>query len=107
MKIAIAAAAAALVAAAPAFAKLPVPQLTDEQKVKAEEAKQRAAWSNKVAAYQQCVAEISVAEKYAKWMKSHGKDTKLGDLGACTNPGPFQVADAAPAAAPGAAPAKK
>jgi hypothetical protein len=98
-------AAAALLAAAPAFAKLPAPQLTEEQKVKAEEAKQRTAWQGKVAAFQQCQAENGVAEKYAKALKAAGKDPKIGDLGTCANPGPFQVAGAAPPPAPPAAPA--
>jgi hypothetical protein len=110
MKAILIAAALGLAAAAPAWAKLPVPQLTEEQKIKAEEAKQRTAWSGKVAAYQQCQAENTVAEKYAKAMKAQGKDVKLGDIGACTNPGPFAVAGAAPApaaAAPAAPAAKK
>lgn len=108
MKAIVIAAALGLAAGAPAWAKLPVPQLTEEQKIKAEEAKQRTAWSGKVAAYQQCQAENAVAEKYAKAMKAQGKDVKIGDLAACTNPGPFAVAGAAPApAAGGAAPAVK
>jgi hypothetical protein len=87
-----------LFAAAPAFAKLPAPPpLNDEQKMKAEEAKQRAAWQGKVNAYQQCQAEYGVVEKYVKSMKAQGKEAKVPELAACTNPGPFQTTAAAPA----------
>ena len=104
MKAILIAAAAGLVFAAPAFAKLPAPQLTDEQKAKAEEAKQRTAWQGKVGAYQLCQSQVATAEKYAKAMKAAGKDVKI-DPGACTNPGPFVMAGAAPAPAAPAAPA--
>ncbi len=104
MKAILIAAAVGLAVAAPAFGKLPAPQLTDEQKVKAEEAKQRTAWQGKVTAYEQCQAENAVVGKYVKSMKAKGKDVKL-DPAACANPGPFVLAGAAPAAPAAAAPA--
>ena len=88
------------------FAKLPPP--SEEQKLKADEAKAKAAHADKVAAYQLCKAQNSVAESYAKQQKASGKDVKI-DPTACQDPGPF-VAPAAPAAAPqavGAAEQKK
>lgn len=99
MKAIVIAAAVGLAAAAPAWGKLPAPQLTDEQKAKAEEAKQRAAWQGKVGAYQQCQAEAAVVDKYAKAMKAAGKDVKIPEYPPCVNPGPFTAAAAAPAAA--------
>ena len=107
MKAIVMAAALGLAASAPAWAKLPAPPLTDEQKAKAEEAKQRTAWQGKVGAFQQCQAEAAVVDKYVKAMKAKGKDVKVPDTAACVNPGPFTVAAAAPApaVAPAAAPA--
>jgi len=53
------------------LAKLPDPApLSPDAQAKAAEAKAKADWSNKVAAYQQCMAENSVADKYAKDMKA-------------------------------------
>jgi hypothetical protein len=103
MRAILIAAALGLAAAAPAWAKLPAPQLTDEQKLKAEEAKQRAAWQGKVGAYQQCQAENAVVDKYAKALKAQGKEVKVPEPAACANPGPFTLATSAPAAAPAAA----
>jgi hypothetical protein len=102
MRTILIAATVGLAAALPAWAKLPVPQLSEEQKVKAEEARQRTAWQGKVTAFQQCQAENTVAEKYARALKAQGKDAKVGDLGTCANPGPFAVAAAVPAPAPAA-----
>ena len=77
MKQILFAAALAAIVSAPAFAKLPAPApLNDEQKVKAEEAKQRTAWQGKVGAYQQCQAEAAVVEKYARALKAKGADPK-------------------------------
>jgi hypothetical protein len=105
MRALLIAAAVGVAAAAPAWGKLPAPQLTEEQKVKAEEAKQRTAWQGKVGAYQQCQAEAAVVEKYVKAMKAQGKEAKVSESAACVNPGPFAVATSAPAPAPAAAPA--
>lgn len=75
-----------------AQAKLPPP--SEEAKVKAAEAKEKAAHGDKVAAYLLCKSQNRTAERY---MKEHGK--KGAALPACQDPGPFQSA-AAPAAAP-------
>jgi hypothetical protein len=107
MKSILIAAAVGMALAAPVFAKLPAPApMNDEQKLKAEEAKQRTAWQGKVAAYQQCQAEGAVVDKYVKSQRAKGKDLKL-DPGTCVNPGPFTMAAAAPAAPAAPAPAKK
>ncbi|MCX7893031.1 MAG: hypothetical protein N2544_11775 [Burkholderiales bacterium] len=100
-KIGIAAAGALAIAAGTAFAKLPDP--TPEQAAKAAEAKAKADWSNKVAAYQLCLSENAVAEKYAKQMKAAGKTANVAPT-PCTDPGPFQAAGA-PAQTAAAAPA--
>jgi hypothetical protein len=81
------------------FAKLPPP--TEEQKLKADEVKAKAAHADKVSAYQLCKAQNTVAESYAKQQKAKGKEVKI-DPTACQDPGPF-VAPAAPAAVPQAA----
>jgi hypothetical protein len=117
--------AALALASGVAVAKLPdAPPPTPEQAAKAAEAKAKTDWSNKVAAYQQCTAENTVAEKYAKDMKAKGKSVNIAPT-PCADPGPFQAAGApaqqaaaaapakpaaapaAPAAAPAAAPVKK
>jgi len=99
--------AAIALASGAAVAKLPDPPApTPEQAAKAAEAKAKADWSNKVAAYQQCMAENAVADKYAKAMQAKGKTVTVAPT-PCADPGPFQVAGApAPAAAPAAAPAQ-
>jgi hypothetical protein len=75
------------------FAKLPAP--TPEQAAAAELAKARTAHGDKVGAYQLCMSQNDVANKYRK--------AGAPAPGACTNPGPF----VAPAPAPAAAPAAK
>jgi hypothetical protein len=82
-----------------AFAKLP--PLSDEQKLKADEAKAKTAHADKVAAYQLCKAQNAVAESYAGQQKAKGREVKI-DPAACQDPGAF-VPPAAPAAAPQAA----
>jgi hypothetical protein len=81
-----------------ALAKLPPP--TDEQKAKADEAKAKTAWSDKVAAYQLCKAQDRTASHYYNDMKAKGKEAKpAAALPACMDPGPY-VAGASAAAAP-------
>jgi hypothetical protein len=96
------------------FAKLP--PLSDEAKLKAAEAKAKAAWSDKVAAYQLCRAQDRAVAAYVNAAKQAGKETKSGPtLAACADPGPYTAAaiaggpstapiaassDAKPAAAP-------
>jgi hypothetical protein len=100
-----------------AVAKLPDPAPpSPEAQAKAAEAKAKADWSNKVAAYKQCMVENEVADKYAKDMKAKGKTANIATT-PCADPGPFQAAgapaqpaapaQAAAAAKPAAAPAKK
>ena len=82
------------------FAKLPAPQLTEEQKAKAAEAKGKAAAAAKMAAEQLAKAMDRVADGYIKAQKAKGVTVK---------PTPI-AAPAAPAPAPAptaAAPAKK
>lgn len=96
-----------------ALARLPPP--TEAQKLKADEAKARAGWSDKVAAYQLCLAQDKVAARYYSEMKTRGKDVPPAPAAApCADPGPFvapppAAADAAsiaggPSTAPGVAP---
>jgi hypothetical protein len=79
------------------FAKLPPPQLTDEQKAKADEAKAKAADVAKKDGEQLGKAQDRVAERYIKAQKAKGVIVK---------PTPIAVA-AAPAPAPAAKPAAK
>jgi hypothetical protein len=85
----------ALVLVAPmAFAKLP-PLPADEQ-IKADEAKARTAWSDKVGAYKLCLSMERVAASYHKTAKSEGKETRPPmPTPPCTDPGPFAAAGAA------------
>jgi hypothetical protein len=87
-------------ASASGFAKLPA--LTEEQQIKADEAKAKTAHAAKVAAFQLCKAQNSVAETYASQQKAKGHEVKI-DPTACQDPGPFVAPTAAPAGAPQAA----
>jgi len=92
---------AALVAASGvSFAKLPA--LTEEQQIKADETKAKAAHADKVAAFQLCKAQNGVAEGYARQQKAKGTDAKIAPT-ACQDPGPFVPPAAAAAPAPQAA----
>ncbi|HSD43435.1 MAG TPA: hypothetical protein VLD36_16410 [Burkholderiales bacterium] len=88
-----------------AVAKLPAPTLTDAQKAAAAEAAAKTAHAGKVGAYQQCEAENRVAAKFIAAEKAKGKTVTPQLTKACENPGPFQAAGGAAAAAP--APAAK
>jgi hypothetical protein len=74
-----------------ALAKLPAP--SDEAKAAADAAKDKAAWSDKVAAYQLCQSQDKVAAHYFKTKKSGGKPSV--ETPACANPGPYVAAQAA------------
>jgi hypothetical protein len=78
------------------YAKLPAPQLTDEQKAKAEETKAKAAEAAKKDAEALTKSQDRVAERYIKEQKAKGVTVK-----------PTPIVAAAPAAAAPAAPAKK
>ncbi|MFC7287180.1 hypothetical protein ACFQPC_03935 [Herminiimonas glaciei] len=92
---------------ASATAKLPPP--SDEAKAKAAETKNKAGWSDKVAAYQLCESQNKVAAQY---LKRTGKPKPDIAVPPCTNPGPYValqvatstvgVADAKPVPAAGA-----
>ena len=94
-----------------AFAKLPEPN--DEAKLKAAEAKAKAAHGDKVANYQLCQSQNAVAARHKGGGK--GKDAKKVEMPACADPGKFDLAAAmapppaaaAPAVPAAAAPAKK
>jgi hypothetical protein len=77
-----------------AFAKLP--PLSPEAQAKADEAKQKTAWSDKVAAYQLCQAQDRVAAAYRK---AKGAQPK-----AQTAPAPADASATAAAPAASAAP---
>lgn len=81
--------AAALIAGA-AFAKLPVPVLTEEAKLKAAEATAKTAHGNKVADYQLCLSREKTAAHFFKTAKAAGKETKPAtETPACADPGAF------------------
>ncbi|WP_157268146.1 hypothetical protein [Azohydromonas aeria] len=101
-------------AAGAALAKLP--PLSDEAKAKADEAKAKTAWNDKVAAYQLCKASDRVAARTLAEQKKAGKPVgEVVATPACADPGPFvyplpeaaatAAAPAAPATATAAAPA--
>jgi hypothetical protein len=89
-----------------AQAKLPPP--SPEAKLKADEAKAKTAWSDKVAAFQLCKSQERAAANYQKTAKAAGKEIKPAtETPACADPGPFVpppvVAASAPAASAPAA----
>ncbi|MEN9544485.1 MAG: hypothetical protein RLZZ598_1318 [Pseudomonadota bacterium] len=74
--------------ATPAWSKLPPP--TPQAQLKADEAKTRAAWSDKVAAYQLCKSMDRVAAYERESARAAGKDVKAPtETPACIDPGPF------------------
>ncbi|HWH84402.1 MAG TPA: hypothetical protein VNU71_19400 [Burkholderiaceae bacterium] len=79
--------------AAPAFAKLPAP--SDEAKAKAAETAAKAAWTDKVGAYQLCQAMTRVADQYHKAQKDAPPAL---DTPPCADPGPFVAAPPAASA---------
>jgi hypothetical protein len=66
------------------FAKLPPP--TDEAQAKAGEAKAKAVWTDKVAAYQLCKSQNKTAERYRK---EHKQPPMEANVTKCEDPGPF------------------
>ncbi|HEX6363752.1 MAG TPA: hypothetical protein VFZ93_12390 [Albitalea sp.] len=95
MKLLAPALAALLLAAPLAHAKLPAP--SPEAAAKAEEAKAKAAWNDKVAAFKLCQAMDRVAASYRQTAKAAGNEGKPAtDTPPCSDPGPFVAA--APAA---------
>src|SRR6476659_159978 len=86
------------------LATLPPP--TPEAKAQATIAAAKSAWSDKVAAYQLCVAGDRLAARYRQNLKASMKDVPPPvATPACADPGPFVppvVADAKPLEAAGA-----
>lgn len=76
--------AAAAILSVNAHAKLP--PLSDEAKAKADEAKHKSAWSDKVAAYQLCETQNRVAARY---LQEKHKPKPAIDVPPCQNPGPY------------------
>jgi hypothetical protein len=89
-----------LIVAGAAGAKLP--PLSDEAKAKAGEAKQKAAWGEKVSAYKLCLSQDKVAAHYRKTKGSEAKPATA--TVPCQDPGTF-VPTVASAATPTATPA--
>lgn len=80
-----------LLAAGATEAKLP--PLSPEAQLKADEAKARTAWTDKVAAYQLCKSMDRVAAHYQKTAKAQGKEAPAPvATPPCTEPGPFVAA---------------
>jgi hypothetical protein len=75
----------ALFAGQPAAAKLPPP--SPEVQAKADEAKAKTAWSDKVAAFKLCQAQDRVAAQYREKAGTNAKPA--AETPACTDPGPF------------------
>lgn len=90
-----------LLVAVSSFAKLPAP--SEEAKAKAAAAKDKTAWSGKVAAYQLCKSQDKVAAHYLKAKDAAAPSTATA-LPACVDPGPYVPTPPAVAAAPAAAP---
>ncbi|MDQ0143931.1 hypothetical protein [Cupriavidus necator] len=102
MLIAVAAGAAGTFAPG-ALAKLAPP--TEAQQAKAADTRARAAWSDKVAAYQLCRAQDKTAAHYFADRKAHGQPARdPSQTAACADPGPF-VAPAPAVASNAGAPA--
>lgn len=83
---------AAVSVAAAVGAKLPAPQLTDEQKAKATEAAAKSAHAAKVEAYQLCRSMDRVADRYGRELQAKGKAIQASETKPCADPGPLQAA---------------
>ena len=86
------------IAAAP-MAQAKIPPLSAEAQIKADEAKAKTAWTDKVGAYQLCKAMDRTAATYFKTAKSAGKPASEPlPTPPCTDPGPYVSPSAAAAA---------
>ena len=82
----------AVVIAAPfaGFVSATLPPPTDEAKAQSAETAAKAAWSDKVAQYQLCLAIERTAEAYRSGLKASGKDIPAPvATPPCTDPGPY------------------
>jgi hypothetical protein len=96
MRLSVLAAAAVTAFSAAALAKLP--PLSDEAKAKAAETAAKAAWSDKVAAYELCQSMDKAAAGYRAHAVAAGHPPSAPEqTPACVNPGPF-AAPVTPAA---------
>jgi len=97
MRLSIVVAAAASLTVGAALAKLPPP--TDEAKAKAAETAGKAAWTDKVAAYQLCQSMERVAATYRARATAAGKAASAPEqTPACADPGPYTPTEVTPAA---------
>lgn len=66
----------------------------DQDAAKAAQAKAKAAWTEKMSAYQLCQAQDEVAEKYRERMTASGKTAPQAvATPPCTDPGPFNFSN--------------
>ena len=77
-----------------AWAKLPPP--SDDAKAKADEAKAKSEWTDKVAAFKLCQAQDKVAAAYHADARKNGKDAAPIPTPPCGDPGPFSYKAPAP-----------
>jgi hypothetical protein len=83
----------------PAFAKLPPP--SEEETAKAAETTAKAAWSNKLAQYQLCLAMDRTAAAYRKSTRAAGNAVPVPvATPPCADPGPYTGSAAVDAARP-------
>ena len=87
------------IAAAP-MAQAKIPPLSAEAQIKADEAKAKTAWTDKVGAYQLCKAMDRTAAAYFKTAKSAGKEASAPlPTPPCADPGPYVSPSASAASA--------
>jgi len=86
-----------VLAGASGLAGAKLPPLSDEAQAKAAEAAAKAAWSDKVGAYQLCLAMDKVAARYLADAAKAGKTLQPTATPPCADPGPFAYAPPAPA----------
>jgi hypothetical protein len=78
-----------------------LPPPSDEAKERADEAKAKTAWSDKVALYQTCLAMDRTAQAYRKSRRDAGQDVPTPvETGPCIDPGPYVSPAAAPSPRP-------
>ena len=90
---------AVFAASLPVQAKLPAPSA--EAQVKAEQAKDKSAWTSKRDAYKLCLKENEIVERYRSNAQAAGRETHPAlPTPPCADPGPYAAADAASSAKP-------
>jgi hypothetical protein len=80
-------------AACAGMAQAKLPPLSEEAKAAAAETKNKAAWSDKIAAYKLCQAQDKVAAYYRK--DKHVTNAPTAEVPACSDPGPYVPLQAA------------